>query len=159
MGSFLKDDLVDYCVNNGLELQEHQGDQGIYYTACCPMHHDQNPSFVVYPNTGPQTARWICLSGCGSGDIIDLAVAWKGLTKREAIKSTTVKVDSRDMLIANLKAGKTEEVDLLEISIRMHSLFKRLKLAKSMSLFQKLDALLAEGKLYEVDQLLEAHNV
>lgn len=43
--------------------------------ACCPLHMDSNPSFVIDRSTG----NWACFAGCGKGDLFDLFAKKNGL--------------------------------------------------------------------------------
>jgi hypothetical protein len=52
------------------------------FNICCPFHNDRNPSFTVYNESN----RWICHSGCGYGDVIDLVAKANQIQVNEAIK-------------------------------------------------------------------------
>ena len=67
----------------GLERLEWKGDEGL---SLCPLHDDTKPSFS--PNRG--TGLWYCHSGCGGGNVYQLAVALNMDNPRQYIEDSTI---------------------------------------------------------------------
>jgi len=55
-------------------------------TARCPFHHDEHPSFSVFPSKGGKGRQWKCHVGCGYGDEIAFLVKHFNISRREAIR-------------------------------------------------------------------------
>ncbi|MEN6620923.1 MAG: CHC2 zinc finger domain-containing protein [Smithella sp.] len=72
--------ILDATREAGVVFQKH-GD-GDYYTGKCPFHDDEHESFVVYP----ADRHWKCLTGCGSGSVIDFQAKVWNCSNKEAIK-------------------------------------------------------------------------
>ena len=67
----------------GLERLKWKGDEGL---SLCPLHDDTKPSFSPNRDTG----LWYCHSGCGGGNIYQLAVALNMDNHRQYIDSSTI---------------------------------------------------------------------
>ena len=67
----------------GLERLKWKGDEGL---SLCPLHDDTKPSFSPNRDTG----LWYCHSGCGGGNIYQLAVALNMDNPRQYIDSSTI---------------------------------------------------------------------
>ena len=71
------------AIKAALPLRAELEAAGLHLThgkAKCPFHEDRNPSFSIKGD------RWVCFSGCGSGDVIDFTMRLHGLDTRGAIK-------------------------------------------------------------------------
>lgn len=55
---------------------------GVSLIGKCPLHDDQKPSFVVYPETN----SWYCFAEGKGGDVIDLLMQLYNLSFQEAIE-------------------------------------------------------------------------
>ena len=67
----------------GLERLKWKGDEGL---SLCPLHDDTKPSFSPNRDTG----LWYCHSGCGGGNIYQLAVALNMDNHRQYLDSSTM---------------------------------------------------------------------
>ena len=71
-------DIVD-VIGGYVELKK----KGVNYTACCPLHQEKTPSFMVNPARG----TWHCF-GCGKGgNVIGFLMEHDTLTFPEAVRS------------------------------------------------------------------------
>ena len=71
-------DIVD-VIGGYVELKK----KGVNYTACCPLHQEKTPSFMVNPARG----TWHCF-GCGKGgNVIGFLMKHDTLTFPEAVRS------------------------------------------------------------------------
>lgn len=52
----------------------------------CPKHADGSASFSVYRSRRDGRWLWMCLAGCGHGDLVDLWVMMTGQTKGQALR-------------------------------------------------------------------------
>jgi hypothetical protein len=70
--------LIEYCEERGLQLRR----SGREWVGLCPLHQERTPSFYVNPEK-----RVFHCHGCGAGgSVIDLHMAWSGLTDGEAMR-------------------------------------------------------------------------
>lgn len=52
---------------------------------CCPMHHENSPSFSIRFNSDHDKWQWKCFGGCNaSGDAIDFIMKYKNIAYKEA---------------------------------------------------------------------------
>lgn len=58
-------------------------------TALCPLHDDSSPSFAIFLDSN----RWMCFSGCGQGDAIDLLAKLWGLSTGQALSRLATELD------------------------------------------------------------------
>src|SRR5260221_7312663 len=62
---------------------------GRNYTALCPFHAEETPSFVVFP----ESQRWRCFGSCSvSGDIIDFVMRVEGRVFDNTVRSLAQRV-------------------------------------------------------------------
>ena len=71
----LKSDITPRCVTERYGPPIHRGDM-----ICCPFHDDKTPSMKLYDD------HFYCFGCQKSGDVIDLAAQFFGLTNHEAAK-------------------------------------------------------------------------
>lgn len=62
------------------ELARVRKSAGPWWTARCPFHDDQHPSFAFNVETG----RWRCHAGCGSGSMVDFVMRRYGVRFKQA---------------------------------------------------------------------------
>ena len=55
---------------------------GKVYRGKCLFHEDNNPSFVIYPETN----SWFCFAGCGGGDSINFWMKLRNIDFRQALE-------------------------------------------------------------------------
>ena len=67
----------------GIQKIKYTGSQGL---GCCPLHDDNNPSFSFNVETG----LWTCFSGCGSGNLYQLAERLNMDNPRQYIEPSTI---------------------------------------------------------------------
>lgn len=72
----------------------HKG--GVEINTHCPIHEDRSPSFSINMDTG----LWICFSGCGRGNIFDLArlVGYPRMRLQERLLSGDLPIDPQELL-------------------------------------------------------------
>ena len=70
--------ILHVCAAHGIELKRHgTGD----HAGRCPLHDDDEPSFIVTPSKN----LWHCMGCDKGGSVIDLVMALDGLTFRQAV--------------------------------------------------------------------------
>ena len=89
------------------------------YNACCPFHHERNPSFWFNTTNG----MWKCESGCGSGnatsflariDNIDTQDAWKQLLKIAGVSEEPETRQRQPETLQHYSESKHMPVDFLK---------------------------------------------
>jgi hypothetical protein len=78
----LQTDLVELANQAGASMKKCKGD----WRGACPIHRGDNDNgFAVYMDGDKW--RWKCYTrDCGSGDVIDFVVAWRGMSLKDAIR-------------------------------------------------------------------------
>ena len=161
----LKKSLVEYVYEVCEDVEERNGTEGAYLTCKCPLHDDNNPSFVVYPNEDDQKSRWICLSGCGSGDIIDLIQAINGISFKEALKlaTETLTTTATALLLVQKKCEKivntTSSYDERATAVRLHNLFKLYSKEETLRLHKRAEKLIEQNEYWQLDKTLDSWGV
>lgn len=155
---FEKLDLVDFLLEHeGVDLVEFAYGDKPYLTACCPLHDERRPSFVVFPNT----QRWVCYS-CQpeGGDVIDFVKIRYNLSFNEAKKIAAVPVE-KDVTFAKLidKLSTPAKVDKISYAIRANQLFVVLDFEEANLVLYRLDRYLEDSRTFEADLLLKNHGV
>ena len=69
----------------GVQKIKYTGSQGL---GLCPLHDDRKPSFSFNSDTG----LWNCFSGCGSGNLYQLAERLNMDNPRQYIESSTYRL-------------------------------------------------------------------
>lgn len=153
-----KRDILEVCLDLGIDLEEKgQGDR-IYYTTLCPLHDDGNrATFVVYPKI-QRYYCWVCNSA--GGDCIDLTMRLLGMTYQEAIKLAAYVLPpdkAFEKFIA--KVSEIDKVNYLEYSVRCNKLFSKMDFASAQRVLERLDTALGRNSLGEAEMLLRREGV
>jgi DNA primase len=157
---WVKRDLVDIAVEHVPDLREINGENGIYYQGCCPFHDDSSPSFYIYPNEGPENARWVCFSHCGQGDVIDFVQRIYDISFKEALKIATDIADDADVALAMAKKNfSTPLYDFSLLSMRMKKLMDRLDFAYASRVYFAVDAAAAQADYGEIERILRKYDI
>lgn len=154
--------ILDIMDEFGIDLEERgEGDNG-YWIGKCPLHDDNNPSFVVYPESG----KFLCFS-CHpkAGDVIDFAMAYKGIGFVEAKKICTTELDMFSSCLRGLNEfyGKaSDSVDTHELQYRATKILdepRTLDLRDALSVLSEFDQYMAENRWMNADGLLRTHGL
>lgn len=161
----LKKSLVEYVYDTCEDVEEKNGTEGVYLICKCPLHDDNNPSFVVYPNGDDQKSRWVCLSGCGSGDIISLIQAINGVSFREALKLATEKLTTTATALLQVQRqfatikDKVSSYDEHSVAIRLHNLFKLYSKEETLRLHLRIEELIRQNEYTQLETTLDSWGV
>ena len=105
----------------GVQKIKYTGSQGL---GLCPLHDDRKPSFSFNSDTG----LWNCFSGCGSGNLYQLAERLNMDNPHQYIESSTM--DSKKHRTNGYEPNTTlksedKDVDEVEITRKYEELKKR----------------------------------
>lgn len=157
---FVKADLIE-TVSQYTELTK----LGNYYSGMCPVHSNSvTPALAVYPNDGPDTAKWVCFAGCTSpkgGDVIDFIMAMEGVTFRQALKIVTQQINPSKAFLRELEKEKPAErlETLVLFALRQANLVDLLGVRESAIILEEVDEYIQEGKLSAADKVLNKWKV
>ena len=152
--------ILDLMDEFGIDLEE-RGEGGTpYWIGKCPLHDDNNPSFVVYPESG----KFLCFS-CHpkAGDVIDFVMEYKGVGFLEAKKICTTEVDmftSCTKSLGSFFTGQKDAVDTYELQYRATKILdnpRTLDLAQALDVLSEFDLYMAENRWMNADHLLRTH--
>lgn len=154
MKNFDKRDIEEICSLLGIELKAQPYAHKPYLNACCPLHEDKSPSFVVFP----LTQRWVCYA-CApeGGDVIDLVRAIKGCTFKEALAIATTEISDDEAFRRKLSKTTLLNIDTETLLRRATSFFdhpRRFDFSNAQRLLKKFDLLMYEGRFLEADKHL-----
>lgn len=94
--------IVEYALERGMDLYaQHGGD----YTACCPFHEEDTPSFRIYSVTN----SFYCFGCQQGGSIFDFIMKFDGVDFKKAIEILGGKQSEFDL--SGLKVKKQSEYD------------------------------------------------
>lgn len=77
----------ELIAHGGGQVTRHEPNRG-ELVGKCPLHEDSNPSFAYNYR---EKDTWICSSGCGSGDLVELFGRIEGLAQKAALKAFIAK--------------------------------------------------------------------
>lgn len=152
---FAKADLIE-TISGYTELTK----SGNYYTGFCPVHENVNtPALVVYPNDGPESAKWVCFAGCTKpegGDVIDFIMAVEGISFKEALKFVTQQIQPSRAFLRELEQEKTKDVleTIVLFTLRQAELVDRLGVIESLGILQEVDEMIMERRFVYADKIL-----
>lgn len=158
MKDFVKRDILEVCDVLGLELADMSYSDPPYLKGVCPLHDDEIPSFVIYPNS----QRWVCFA-CApeGGDVIDLVRGIKHCTFEQAkaiaaYELTPEEALQRSMARSTVLDGFDVEL-LMRRSTQVFDAPRRFDYSNAQAILKKFDDLLMDGRYMDADRLLRAN--
>ena len=154
--------ILDLMDEFGIDLDERGEGGTTYWIGKCPLHDDNNPSFVVYPESG----KFLCFS-CHpkAGDVIDFVMEYKGVGFLEAKKICTTEVDmftSCTKSLGSFFTNQKDAVDTYELQYRATKILdnpRTLDLAQALDVLSEFDLYMAENRWMNADHLLRTHGL
>lgn len=131
------------------------------FIAQCPLHDDNNPSFVLYPNDCDENSRWLCY-GCHpeADDVISFVMLAENCSFQQALKICTSQVTCNDAFLRELEKQQAVNKDeLLLYAMRANAMTAKYDLYECNQVFEQIDSWVNSGKLHRVDKLLSAYGV
>jgi DNA primase len=155
--NFDKKDIEEVCAMLGIELTEQPYASKPYLNACCPLHVEKKPSFVVFP----EVQRWVCYS-CApeGGDVIDLVQRVRGCTFKEALEIAATPIPDEEAFRRSLVKTQIQNVDVELLLRRATGFFdhpRRFDFSKAQAILQKFDGLIYEQRYLEADKHLREY--
>lgn len=154
--------ILDIMDEFGIYLEERGEGATEYWIGKCPLHDDNNPSFVVYPESG----KFLCFS-CHpkAGDVIDFVMQYKGVGFKEAKKICTTEVDmftSCAKSLGSFFSSQKDAVDTYELQYRATKILddpRTLDLQEALRVLFQFDNYMADNRWMNADHLLRTHGL
>jgi len=124
--------IVELCAERGIELVKHGTSD---YKGRCPLHDDEEPSFIVTPEKN----LWHCMGCDAGGSVIDLVMNLDGVSFQEAVRKLMNRLPSN----GDLEAAEPKQVERTILPGRVQTL-----LGRTLDVYEKTFAEDSKAKKY-----------
>lgn len=157
----IKRDLLEF-VSEIVDLEIRHRPEGDYYIGCCPLHDDNTPSFVVYPNNDSQKSQCLCFSCHPEAmDIIDFVKELYGVSYTDAVQIACEDeniIDQSNKYFTKLMNFETQE-DFLKYSGRIKHLYQKFSFHKAHAISFLLDSYAKKQDYLMITKLCKIYKI